>query len=244
MKWFGIRFFISMLAALFSCLAIAEIQTDRLLDHQDYWTGFYGGLNIGGVFNHADLRSNHDGLIGLTGTCAEDSRFSSFFPGLQSGYARTFNSSMVLGIEGDFTYNLNQTGNIQCTCPFTPDVSDRYTVKNRLQGSLRGRFGYLVRPQILPFITFGGSFADTGMTYTNEGSDYYATQKTQSGWLVGTGIEWKLAPVWSVRGEYYYIDYSNLHMRMTSIYGLTDPNGKADINLSGSNVKLSLNYWF
>jgi outer membrane immunogenic protein len=250
MKSFKLKFSTSIMSlTLLSGVAIAQNTKTNMhqanpTKNQYNWTGFYGGLNVGGVFNDVDLNSNHFGLTDPTGTCNASSNFSSFFPGVQLGYLRQLESNVILGVEGDFTYNVDQTGKVSCNCPVTPSVSDHYSIKNRLQGSIRGRLGYLVKPQILPFLSAGGSFADLGMAYNNEGGDYYSTNTTQSGWLVGGGLEWGFTHNWSVRAEYYYIDYSSMNMKIPNIYGLYDPNGNAHVNLNANNVRLAINHWF
>lgn len=221
-----------------------EMHQVNLTQNQNNWTGLYGGFNMGSIFNDADLNSNHFGLTAPTGTCNADSNFSSFFPGVQLGYSRQFESKVVLGAEGDFTYNVDQSGKVSCSCPVTPGVTDNYTFKNRLQGSIRGRLGYSVKPHILPFISAGGSFAELGMTYSNEGGDYYSTNKTQYGWLVGAGLEWGFAQAWSVRAEFYYVDYNSMNMKIPNIYGLYDSNGSAHTNLSNNIIRLAVIHWF
>ena len=120
---------------LFSGIAVAQsTMTEVHPNFENSWTGIYGGFNIGSIFNNAGLRSNHLGLTDPTGTCNANLTFTSFFPGLQLGYLSQFESNIVLGVEGDFTYNANQTGRVACTCPLTPNVSDSYAIKDRLQG--------------------------------------------------------------------------------------------------------------
>ncbi len=43
---------------------------------------------------------------------------------------------------------------------------------------------------LLPYFTTGASFANARLTYKNEGGDFYFTNTTQTGWLIGAGIEW------------------------------------------------------
>ena len=150
----------------------------------------------------------------------------------------------MLGVEGDFTYNVNQTGKADCNCTVTPGVFDLYTIKNRLQGSARGRLGYLLKSSILPFISAGGSFADLSMAYNNEVGNVYSTKTIQSGWVVGAGLEWGFADTCSVRAEYYYIDYNKIKMGIPTLYGLYDPNASAAINFNSNNLRLAVNYWF
>jgi outer membrane immunogenic protein len=229
---------------LLASIAVAQNTGANLNSIKDNWTGFYGGFNIGGIFNDIDLKSNHFGLANPAGTCNKNSNYSSFFPGVQLGYLSQFESKFILGIEGDFTYNVNRTSNINCDCSFTSSVSDHYSIKNRSQGSVRGRLGYLVKPHMLPFVSAGGSFADLGTAYSNEGGDKYSTTITKAGWLVGAGLEWNFFPTWSVRTEYYHVNYNNINLSIPNIYGLYDSSGSAHVNLSSNNIRLAINHWF
>jgi outer membrane immunogenic protein len=162
---------IALSLTVISDMALARVPSTTALPNN--WTGAYGGINIGGVFNDANLKSNNLGFIGLSSTCNMNSNFSSFFSGVQAGYAYQFDSKVVLGVEGDYTYNSSQTGRAKCPCPFTPGVSDGFSFKNRQQGSVRGRIGYALNHNLLPFLSAGDSFADLGMNYLNEAGDHY-----------------------------------------------------------------------
>lgn len=212
--------------------------------HSASWTGFYAGLNGGVVFNNVDLNSNQLGFTNVSGTCDESANSSSFFPGLQLGYTWQVNAKTVLGVEGDYTYNTNQRTTLHCTCPFNSDVSDRFKFTNRQQGSIRARLGYILKEHFLPFISAGGSFANVGLKYSNEGGDYYSTQTTKSGWLVGAGIEWEFLHNWSLRTEYSYADYGKVNLNIPTIYGLNDPNGAGHAKLKTNTVRVAVNYWF
>lgn len=207
------------------------------------WTGAYAGVSIGGIFNDADVKSNSLGFNDINGTCNTSSDFSSFLTGLQVGYSHQFDSRVVLGIEGDFTYNFSQSGMLNCPCPFTSQVFDRFSIKNRQQGSVRGRLGYALGNNLLPFVMAGDSLADLGMNYKNEGGDYYSKSTTRSGWLAGAGIDWGFSHNWSIRVEYSYTDYGTVKMMLPSIFGLNDMNGRANVNLNANTIKASLNYW-
>jgi outer membrane immunogenic protein len=108
----------------------------------------------------------------------------------------------------------------------------------------RGRLGYLYKPDFLTFVSAGVSFADLGLSYTNEVANNYSTNQFQPGWLVGGGVEWAAARFWSVRLEYYYNQYNYLNMPMDYIYGVYDGSGHGKLNLSSNNIRLGVNYWF
>jgi opacity protein-like surface antigen len=200
---------------------------------------------VDGLFNHVELDAHHAGFVGFTGTCDISTSFSTVAPGLQLGYSHAYSSHLVWGIEGDFNYNLNQQGDLTCPCPINSEVHDSFTFFNREEGSLRGHIGYAIdKYSLLPFLTLGGSLANMKLEYSNEIGDNYSTTDTKVGWLVGAGIEWKVARKWSIRTEYYYTVYQDLNLDINTIYGLTDPNGGGHASLSSNNVRFVVNYWF
>lgn len=208
------------------------------------WNGLFGGISAGGVFNDATLFSNHSGFTNPAGTCNKSSNFASFSPGVQLGFAHQFDSKMVMGFEGDFTYNINEEARVNCTCPSFLIASDRFIIKNQHQGSIRGRLGYALDNKLLPFVLVGASYADLGINYSNEGGDYYSGKITRSGLLVGGGLEWAVSKNWSVRVDYSHADYSKLNMGIPEVYGLNDAQGGSHLGLNTNTVKTSVNYWF
>lgn len=62
-------------------------------------------------------------------------------------------------------------------------------------------------------------------------------ESPQPGWLVGGGVEWTFKPLWSVRAEYYYINYSRATWNMSTIYGRGS-------DLTNNNIRLAINHWF
>lgn len=89
----------------------------------------------------------------------------------------------------------------------------------------------------------GGSLANLGVSYADEGGDYYSKNSTQPGWLVGAGLEWRFKNAWSVRAEYYYTAYNSFDMSIPVTYGLADPNGNARVKINDNNIRVAINYW-
>lgn len=211
------------------------------------WKGFYAGINGGFFLNEVQLTSQQLGFTSPNETCNTHSDFSTFFPGLQLGYMYQFTTGLVSGIETNVTFNTHQKDTLGCRCPDNPNVSDRFSFKNQRQSSIKGRIGHVWnwhKTRFLPYLTAGASFANVGLTYTNEGGDYYSTTTRQAGSLLGVGIEWAFANNWSVRTEYSYVDYERtLKLNIPSVYGLIDPNGNARVNLSSNTVLVAVNYW-
>ena len=215
----------------------------------EYWTGLYGGINLGGNFTDAELRSNQKWLYNQENKCNKGGSIDGFTPGVQLGYLHEFDSKFVLGAEADFTYNTQDQANLDCPCTAPgANQTDQFTAENRLQGSLRGRFGYVINKDLLPFISAGVSFADMGLKYNGQlngiNQDFYSKNTSQAGWLVGGGLEWGTTDSISVRGEYYYTAYNTINMAIPNLQSLPDPNGNSHLNLSSHTVRVAINYWF
>jgi outer membrane immunogenic protein len=211
------------------------------------WTGFYAGMDAGFVFNNVQLRSQQLGFTNPSETCNTSSDFSTFFPGIQLGYMYQFPNDLVSGIETNVTFNTKQNDTLGCICPNNPNASDRFSFRNQMQSSIKGRGGRALnwnQSIFLPYLTAGASFANTELTYKNEGGDYYSKKTSQSGWLIGAGIEWSFRQNWSLRAEYSYVDYGNIiKLKIPSVYGLVDPNGNARVGLNTNSILLAINYW-
>jgi outer membrane immunogenic protein len=116
-----------------------------------------------------------------------------------------------------------------------------------MQSFIKGRGGRALhwnQNLFLPYVTAGAGLVNTGLTYRNEGGNYYAKNTTQAGWLIGTGIEWFFKQNWSLRAEYSYVNYGNtIQLSIPNVYGLIDPNGNAHVDLNANNILLAINYW-
>jgi outer membrane immunogenic protein len=204
-------------------------------------------VDAGIAFNDIQLKSQQLGFTNPSDKCNTSSNFSTFSPGLQLGYMHQFPNYFVSGVEANVTFNTNQKNTLSCNSNINPDVYDRFIFRDQMQGSIKGRVGRAVnwnKNILLPYLTAGASFANLGLTYQNEGGDYYSTNTTQAGWLIGAGIEWAFRQHWSLRVEYYYVDYGNaINLKIPSVYGLIDPNGSARVKLNANNFFVALNYW-
>jgi outer membrane immunogenic protein len=147
------------------------------------WNGFYIGVN-GGYGEDAN-----NGPLSPSGG----------FGGGQIGFnwQGLFGASpWVLGIEAD----LQGSG-----------ISDSYSepglsVESSLNwfGTVRGRLGYAVGPTLI-YATGGFAYGDVELKAT-DGVTTASISKTQTGYVVGGGVEYKFNPAWSVKAEYQYIN--------------------------------------
>lgn len=211
------------------------------------WTGLYAGVDAGLAFNNAQLTSQQLGFTNPSETCNQNSDFSTLSPGIQLGYLYQFPNDFVSGVEVNATFNKYQKHTFNCSSEFNPEVYDRFKFRNQMQTSIKGRVGHVEewnKNRFLPYLTLGASFAKVGLSYENEGGDYYSDTNTQLGWLIGGGVEWAFMEHWSLRAEYYFVDYGNaINLDIPTVYGLDDSNGNGHVDLSSNNIVLALNYW-
>ena len=73
---------------------------------------------------------------------------------------------------------------------------------------MRGRIGYAV-DRFMPYVTGGLPFGDVGANING----FAATSDTNFGWTVGAGLEGALAPNWTAKIEYLYMDLGRRQLR-------------------------------
>jgi outer membrane immunogenic protein len=131
------------------------------------------------------------------------------------GYRVQF-GTMVVGIEGDANAK-------SATASYSSSDTNTYraetfngSVKQGADGSIRGRFGFLVTPSVLTYGTIGVAFGSVSGSYAYsaheiDGGAAYATgggswSTTRSGLTGGAGIEALITQSLSLRLEYRYTD--------------------------------------
>jgi outer membrane immunogenic protein len=140
------------------------------------WSGLYVGVN-GGY-----------GWTANTDSAAGDLNPEGGFGGGQIGYnwqgVFGLGRSWVVGVEADFQGS---------------GISDNsFGDKASLNwfGTVRGRLGYAFGPTLL--------YGTGGFAYGNVKNSGFGTE-TQTGYVVGGGVEYKINPSWSVKGEYQFL---------------------------------------
>jgi outer membrane immunogenic protein len=143
------------------------------------WTGFYVGAHIGGVTS----RETVDGFGSIdTG---------GVIGGLQAGYNLQFAPAWLVGIEEEISFTT--AGGSKLGFESRPNWYD----------TVDARLGY-----ILPW--------DGWMVYGKAGvalvevdyAGFIAASQTRVGWNVGVGVEYLIAPQWSVNAEYNFLDFA------------------------------------
>ena len=206
------------------------------------WTGAYAGVNLGVIWTGSDLTASNVSLIPSSGTYSQSMTSTAVNPGLQMGYLYQLDENWVVGGEGDFTYPATSSQFTQYNT--TGSDYDRFSVNYNMQGSLRLRVGYAL-DRFLPYFTTGVSFAGMGINYSNGGGNSYNKTTTQTGWVVGAGVEYGFLENLSGRVEYMYTDYGNaLNMGIPTIEGQTQSSGTANATMNTNVLRAAVNYRF
>ena len=142
--------------------------------------------------------------------------------------------SWVFGLEGDYAW-ANISGS-SSTCGITPPHS--CGAKLELFGTFRGRIGYALGSTgtWLPYITGGLA---VGEVQASDALTPSSGQAFRAGWTVGAGIETLLAPNWTAKVEYLYMDLGSAQL-FDVVPGVSETvSFKASLIRGGINYKLS-----
>jgi outer membrane immunogenic protein len=172
------------------------------------WTGFYDGVNVGGIWGHQ--RVSLDDATGtrlLSGSPGQNGAIG----GGQIGYNwQPFSRPWVLGVEADIQGSSQRSDGSFVGGVAAPGI----VYQDRLDwfGTLRGRIGWALgeRSNWLPYIT--GGFAYGQGTISGNGTVgglpvAFNSTNTYAGWVLGGGVEWAFWDRWSAKAEYLYADF-------------------------------------
>ncbi len=178
------------------------------------WTGAYIGINGGWAGGDAGMGAvGFDVDGGLVG--------ATLGYNWQAGQA-------VFGLEGDINWT-NIEGSGTCgalTC----------RVSNNWLGTVRGRLGYAI-DRFMPYVTGGLAFGDVEASATG----LSGSSNTQTGWTVGGGVEFALAPArWTAKLEYLYVDLGEF----TCGAAACGAAAAGDVTFNSHIVRAGLNYRF
>ncbi|MFA5898946.1 MAG: outer membrane protein [Hyphomicrobium sp.] len=184
------------------------------------WQGLYLGANAGygwGNDNAAYYGPGGGGSLNPDG----------WYGGGQIGYNAQFDW-LVLGLEADLQ---------------GADISDSTTLSGGFSNvttdidwfsTLRGRIGVAAGSTLIYF-TGGWAFADLNQT-VNTPTVSMSKDGVETGYTVGGGVEWAIAPNWSVKTEYLYVDLGE--------QTLSGPSGTYTTDTDFHTARVGLNYRF
>jgi len=223
------------------------------------WTGFYAGLNAGAVWNtgNTDIVGS-SGFVGLGSGVVPSSLSTNsvgFIGGGQVGYNYQM-SNFVLGAEADFdgttlSKSANYTGGPVLGTTLTTHAKESLD----WLGTVRGRLGFLVTPQLLLYGTggfaYGGVNQEASVVANNTGYGWYGSSNSvRTGWTAGAGAEYAITNNISLKAEYLYYDLGSKTVTaagngaVASFAGLNGIYGVTKTDYNGSVARVGINYKF
>jgi len=184
------------------------------------WTGLYVGGHVGYAWG------DWNGETCTSGACPGDiwedptvgASIDGWLGGLQVGANQQF-SSFVVGIEADASWgDLGGSDSITTKKGSVEWIED---LSIDVFGTVRGRLGFLITPQLLIYGTGGLAWAKTDLKHTvwhHENKAPYdaitgraSTSEHHIGWAAGVGGEWMLSRNLTVRAEWVHVDLGDTH---------------------------------
>jgi outer membrane immunogenic protein len=220
------------------------------------WTGFYLGLNLGGISERSNLTgfqpvpgalTSYCFFSGSPGACTAGSQTATgVLGGAQIGYNFT-NGQWVYGAEADFDLSNAKKTTGGANGPYT--FFGNWTAKNGIQdfGTARLRLGYDFNG-IMPFVTGGLAFAKTADSFSGgsfAGAPFaFSGTSWRTGYAVGGGIEMLLSRNISIKAEGLFYDLGTQSRTLTGApaynfasFGVTD-------KMTGAIGRVGINYLF
>jgi outer membrane immunogenic protein len=218
--------------------------------------------------NYICSTANPDTLANAAAVSALGGSRSSgnFTGGVHAGY-NWQSGAWVLGGEGDFSYFRIRAERVGAgVYPATGAGGasldgDNFAVGTSVStdwlATVRGRLGYAFAPNVMLYGTGGlamsrvsvaNAFADDHNHGDPLGGNGGAERsKVKFGWTVGGGLEWAVAPNWTVRTEYLYVDLGSTDVNAT----ITNPVHEGEmtpfrtsVDLTAHIVRAGLSYKF
>ena len=207
------------------------------LEAEPLWTGFYAGLNVGGAFGSS---RNAFTLAGF-GLPSFATSLDGVIGGGEAGY-NWQTGPWVLGLEANFEGSgLSGGRNAPCLPSLCGAFAASYSQRLSWFGTLRPRIGYALGNWLF-YATGGGALGQVETNAAAAVGPFVAADRrggTRDGWTVGGGVEVALAPGWSAKIEYLYLDLGS----RTTTYLLTPPISNAS-RLSANVITTGVNYRF
>jgi outer membrane immunogenic protein len=190
------------------------------------WTGFYVGIDGGGSFGASEnlrVTNNADATEADIGQFYRDGGFG----GGQIGYNWSgfgWGNQVVLGVETDIQGSGISSSFDRNDLNYSTFINPAFHASQNIDyfGTVRGRLGYAVGPALI-YATGGFAYANVDTTVTiNSGANVLNSNRMETGWVVGGGVEYLFALNWSGKVEYQYIDLGSQTISGVDTIGVTD----------------------
>jgi outer membrane immunogenic protein len=202
------------------------------------WTGFYIGGHVGWHQTEKDW-GHADPFFPWVGSRGHDS--DGFLGGGQIGF-NWQTGALVIGVEGQFSWTDSDHRRHCGTDPiFFGEIHCGHNVDWYATAAVR--LGYAAANWLF-YVKGGVAFADESfhVHFPGFGRTVHGGDDTETGWMVGVGIEYGFTPNWSAKIEYNYMDFGDRDIVFRdTVLGLED---RFNIDQQVHVVKFGINYRF
>ncbi len=245
----------SAAALLMAIPAAASAQS-----HDDTsWNGFHVGLGVGAdatsVKNHSKARAtnnnnnNNNNNGSVFGESFSDLGKVGTFVSVEGGWDHQMDRTVV-GAFANYDFGSNSVANtVQASISNGNGNSASGALTTRVRRgdswAVGGRAGYLTSPKTLIYVDAGlaGTTIKQTVVLSSGKISNGATHSTsRTGYLIGAGIETKLTPKISLKGEFRYVDYGSAHLGVGSTS--SGNYDSVDSKVTDSSVRAVLSYRF
>jgi outer membrane immunogenic protein len=192
------------------------------------WAGLYIGGHVGGAWSSLDVNAFDE----------DRNTFKNNTSGVFGGGTIGYNfqtGNWVYGAEVD----LGAMGLSHSTAnPVDSTIISK--TSSSFYADATARLGYAFDKTLI-YAKGGYAFYDGPISITDTGNPATSSATGISGWTVGGGVEYKIAPAWSVKAEYQYFDFGNSGLGIVDSPAFTD---HFDNKLTVHTVKGGVNYHF
>src|SRR3974390_286467 len=232
--------------------------------HSPLWT--WAGFYVGGNFGYGTSRFNTDLLYGDGfGNALAATGFSVKHVGAMGGGQVGYNwqyGIWLAGLEADMTFEHYRTATVS-QCPgavCNPTVAGIDAPVSVMQqhnldwfGTLRGRLGVAITPDLLAYGTGGLAYSEiehVGLIYgsdgliTNDAARTFASRALRGGWTAGGGIEARLAGNVTGKIEYLHMDFGFDKAQAILTSNATPIAVSFNSRIAEDLVRVGLNYKF
>ncbi|HWV51133.1 outer membrane protein [Pseudorhodoplanes sp.] len=210
------------------------------------WTGFYIGGHVG--YGWGEAAATPTGIVGLI---ADPFRFNTngFMGGATVGYNYQY-GNIVIGTEGEIAWSdIDGSGGGNLLFGLGGSTLTG-TYQNKWNANVSTRIGVAFNT-VLVYGKAGVAWAnnDYSVTASIPAAPFaYAStiSETETGWIVGGGVEWAFAGNWTMKIEGTYMDFGQKNRAFTPVPivpGFALPVN-ADIDSHISTIKFGVNYRF
>jgi outer membrane immunogenic protein len=212
------------------------IKAAKVLPIYNTWTGFYVGAHAGAGWGSDGSQSMADPNAGRLFGGFDPVTFDSSaklgaIGGVQFGYNWQASPAWLFGVEGDISFaSLNNSNSL---APLTagvgsvvPGSSLSMSADVKWLSSIRGRVGFIWDNNLL-FFTGGAAWKNSDFSARLVALAPFVSQTnfndTQSGWVLGGGIERMLTANWIIGAQYLFYQFGTEHAAAVFSPGGTVP---------------------